>query len=91
LKAWLQAGTLAVDFELQVCHCFIEQAVPCRPAGHRFLVEQLLDPVFELIGFVEPADPESTAHIWLRDCLFSMQASMTVSSIRLSSSAKNSK
>jgi hypothetical protein len=52
-------------------------------------VEQLLDPVFELVGLVEPEIPDPRCISGCALIVVSMQASMTVSSIRLSSSAKN--
>ncbi len=48
----LDGERLAVDLEAQAGDGLVEQAVPGRIAGHRFLVEQLLDAVFELVGLL---------------------------------------
>ena len=47
-------SSLAVDVEAQVGHRLVEQPVPGAAPGDRLLVEQLLDPVFELVGLVHP-------------------------------------
>jgi hypothetical protein len=46
----LEVQLLAIDLELQRRHRLVEQPVPGRGAGHRLLVEQLLDLVVELVG-----------------------------------------
>ena len=46
----LDGKRLAADLEAQGCDRLVEQPVPGRITGHRLLVEELLDPVFELVG-----------------------------------------
>ncbi len=48
----LDGERLAADPETQAGDGFVELPVPGRIAGHRLLVEQLLDPVLELIGLL---------------------------------------
>ena len=45
---------LAADVEAQLGHRLVEEAVPGAAAGHRLLVEELLDAVLELVGLVLP-------------------------------------
>ena len=48
----LDGELLAVDREAQARHRLVEQAVPGAAAGHRLLVEELLDAILELVGLV---------------------------------------
>ena len=48
----LERQRLAADLEAQRHHGFVEQPVERGIAGHRLLVEQLLDAVFELVRLV---------------------------------------
>ena len=50
----LQRQLLAVDFEAQLRHRLVEQAVPGAAPGDRLFVEQLLDAILELVGLVHP-------------------------------------
>ena len=50
----LQRQFLAVDVEAQVGHRLVEQPVPGAAPGDRLFVEQLLDPILELVGLVHP-------------------------------------
>ena len=50
----LQHQLLAVDFEAQLRHRLVEQAVPGAAPGDRLFVEQLLDAILELVGLVHP-------------------------------------
>ena len=52
----LERQLLAVDVEAQLRHRLVEQPVPGAAPGDRLFVEELLDPVLELVGLVHPAD-----------------------------------
>ena len=50
----LDCQLLAIQLEAETRHGFIEQAVPCRCAGHALLKQQLLQIIRELIGPPRP-------------------------------------
>ena len=50
MQRGFEVEDFAIHIEFQAGHGLVEQPVPGRIGGHRFLVEQLFDSVFELIG-----------------------------------------
>ncbi len=50
IKRLFQPQRFAIDLEFERRHRLIEQPVPCGVAGRIFVVEQLFDTIFELVG-----------------------------------------
>ena len=87
----LERQLLAVDGEAQVCHRLVEQPVPGAAPGDRLFVEQLLDPVLELVGLVLAQVEHPGAVMAERRHRRRARVRISASSTRLSSSAKNSR
>ena len=88
LQRRLERQRLALDVEAQAGERLVEQPVPRAAPGDRLLVEEPLDPVFELVGPLQPQilDPRPVDG---RAPASASAFSSSASSSRFSSSPKN--